>query len=140
MHIDYLGGVNPLPGSIITISPGGVVTAATTGLTITQSVSPTTVDADGPTVTFDLGVSNWHAVVLGGNRTLAVAHPAVDQQFNIILQQDATGGRTVTWWAGILWAGGSAPTLSGTGGKRDVFTFRCVAVGTYLGFVAGQGL
>jgi hypothetical protein len=140
MHIDYLGGVNPLPGSMITISPGGVVTASTTGLTIAQWVSPTTVDADGPTVTLDLGVSNWHAVVLGGNRTLAVSRPAVDQQFSVILQQDGTGGRTVTWWSGILWPGGTAPPLSGAAGKRDVFTFRCVSAGTYLSFVAGQGL
>lgn len=100
---------------------------------------PITSDTDGATITFDMSVSDWHAVTLGGNRTLAVAGVTVGQQFSLILEQDATGSRTVTWFSGIRWAGGSAPTLTTTASKWDIFTFKCVSAGVYLGFVAGQG-
>lgn len=119
-------------------------------------VSTTVVDTDGATITFDCGAqdphsedssnlvgADWHSVILGGNRTLALTNQIVDQQLTIVLQQDATGSRTVTWWSGILWPGGSAPTLTTTANKRDVFTFKVVSLGVspvYLGFIAGQNL
>lgn len=100
----------------------------------------TLVAADGATVTFDCAKSDKHKVTLGGNRTLALSNDADSQAFTVILLQDGTGSRTVTWWSGILWAGGSAPTLTTTAGKRDVLTFIRESSGVYLGFVAGQNL
>lgn len=97
-----------------------------------------TADSDGATITFDLAVSDKHAVTLGGNRTLALSNATTGQAFTVILTQDATGSRTVTWWSGIKWAGGSAPTLTTTATKADVLTFICTGAGAYLGFVAGQ--
>lgn len=41
----------------------------------------------------------------------------------VMLAQDATGGRTVTWPSTVKWAGGVAPTLSTAAGKVDVFQF-----------------
>ncbi len=111
----------------------------TTGLTITQHSGVIAAPADGATITLDLSTSDWFApAALGGNRTLAVSNPTTGQQFSLILLQDGAGSRTVTWFAGILWAGGSAPTLTTTANKRDVFTFKCISSGVYLGFVAGQ--
>lgn len=95
---------------------------------------------DGTTVTFNLATSDWQIVTLGGNRTLAVSNPTAGQQFTIQLNQDATGGRTVTWFSGIKWVGGVVPTLSTAGSKTDVFTFKCLSAGSYLGFVVGLGL
>lgn len=95
---------------------------------------------DGTTITFDLSLSNIHTVTLGGNRTLAVSNESVGQVFIIRLKQDATGSRTVTWWSGINWAGGSAPTLTTTANKTDVFGFIVTASGTYDGFVVGQNI
>lgn len=91
---------------------------------------------DGATVTFDLAQSIKWKVQLGGNRTLALVNDADDMTFMLILQQDATGGRTVTWWSGILWAGGSAPTLTAGANKRDVFSFIRLSSGVYLGMAA----
>lgn len=122
----------------IPVDRGAYWEPGSTGINLAQHYSPITTDADGATVTFDLGVSDWHQVTLGGNRTLALANPTVGQQFSVILQQDATGSRTVTWFGGILWPGGTAPTLTTAASKRDVFTFKCIATGVYLGFVAGQ--
>lgn len=95
---------------------------------------------DGTTVTFNLALSDWQIVTLGGNRTLAISNPTAGQQFTIQLVQDGAGSRTVTWFNGIKWQGGAAPTLSTTAGKIDVFTFKCTSVGNYLGFVVGQGM
>lgn len=96
-------------------------------------------DADAATITFNCAVADWHQVTLGGNRTLAVSGDVDGQQFSIILQQDATGSRTIaSWWTGLLWPGGTVPTLTTTANARDVFTFKRLSTGVYLAFVAGQ--
>ena len=96
-----------------------------------------TADTDGATVTFNMATSNKHTVTLGGSRTLAVSNTSVGQAFLITLKQDGTGSRTVTWFSGISWAGGSEPTLTTTASKSDVFSFLCIATDTYLGFTVG---
>lgn len=111
----------------------------TTGIEIDAHWGVWTTDTDGSTVTFNLATSDKHQVQIAGNRTLALSNPTVGQQFTIIIQQDSTGSRTVTWWSGILWAGGIIPTLTTTANKRDVFSFMCISSGVYLGFVPGQG-
>lgn len=60
----------------------------------------------------------------GGNATLSFNNPPkAGTLITIILVQDGTGSRTVTWPATVKWSGGTAPTLTTTAGKRDVFTF-----------------
>lgn len=97
-------------------------------------------DTDGATVTFDMSVSNLHTVTLGGNRTLAVSNVAAGQCFVLRLVQDGTGTRTVTWFTTLKWAGGTAPTLTTTINKTDVFGFICTSAGNYDAFVIGQNL
>ncbi len=97
-------------------------------------------DTDGATITFNLRKSASHKVTLGGNRTLALVESHVGQPFSVKLTQDGTGSRTVTWWSGITWAGGSAPTLSTAASKSDWFGFIETATGAYDGFVIGQTL
>jgi len=121
------------------LSGGGSL--PTTGLEIDQHFGTIGAAADGATVTFNIGTNDWWTVTLAGNRTLAVTGGVVGQQFSIGLQQDATGSRTVTWFSGIRWApNGVVPTLTTTATKMDVFTFKCLSAGSYLGFVAGQGM
>lgn len=45
-------------------------------------------------------------------------------EYRLDVIQDGTGSRTVTWPAAVTWQGGSAPTLTTTGGKTDICTFR----------------
>lgn len=105
-----------------------------------EEINPAlTSNSDGATVTFDLSTS-LHTVTLGGNRTLALSNETVGQTFVIRLVQDGTGSRTVTWFTTIKWAGGSAPTLTTTADKTDVFGFICTSAGNYDGFVIGQNL
>ena len=114
--------------------------------------TPIVSGTDGSTVTFDLNDSNTHRVTLGGNRTLAITNVSYGQKFTTRLTQDATGSRTVTWFKDIHWAGGTAPTLTTTAHKTDVFGFiataasgdpddGCVACsGDFDGFVIGQNI
>lgn len=105
-----------------------------------DELNPTlTSNTDAATITFDLSTS-LHTVTLGGNRTLALSNETVGQSFVIRLVQDGTGSRTVTWFTTIKWAGGSAPTLTTTVGKADVFGFIVTAAGAYEGFVIGLNL
>jgi hypothetical protein len=99
-----------------------------------------TADSDGATITFDLNTSNIHKVTLGGNRTLALSNATVGQVFVLRLTQDGTGSRTVTWFSTINWAGGSAPALTTTLNKTDVFGFICTAANVYDGFIVGLSL
>lgn len=86
------------------------------------------VDADAATITIDLSdktKGRIRRINLGGNRTLAISNPpAVDgQAFCVILKQDGTGGRTVTWWSNIKWPDATAPVLTNTPNRYDLFTF-----------------
>ena len=122
-----------------TITAGGF---STTGvITVGQAFkSNNKSNSDGGTITFDLDVSNFHTVTLGGNRTLALSNADAGQKFAIRLQQDATGGRTVTWFSTIKWPDGVAPTLSSNGNKADLFGFVCTSAGQYDGFGIGYNL
>lgn len=59
------------------------------------------------------------------------------QRFDLVLRQDGTGGRAVTWVGTVKWPGGAAPTLTAAASANDVVTFLCVVAGTWLGFPAG---
>ena len=75
-------------------------------------------------------------LTLTGNCVLTYPAPSGGGQFTLLLKQDATGSRTVTWPSTVRWAGGTAPTLTATAGRTDVVTF--LSDGTYwLGFVGG---
>ncbi len=93
---------------------------------------------DGATVTFNLDSGNIQQVTLGGNRTLALSNENDHQTFMIILIQDGTGSRTVTWWSGIKWQDNVDPTLDTAAGGVDAFGFIRTASGAYLGFPMGQ--
>jgi len=109
---------------------GGIYTAE-------QTYTPS---ASG-TATLDLSKGNIHKITMpAGNITIAVSNETVGQCFLVEITQDATGSRTVTWFSTIKWAGGSAPTLTTTGNKRDVYGFRVTGTDTYDGFIVGENI
>jgi hypothetical protein len=91
---------------------------------------------DGATVTFDMDDGPLQSVTLGGNRTLALSNVIAGQRFTLILKQDGTGSRTVTWFAGVSWPGGTVPTLTTAANKSDVLTFLALTTTTFLGALA----
>lgn len=77
---------------------------------------------------------------VGTNRTLALSNITVGQAFVIRLVQSGTGSKTVTWFTSIKWPGGTAPTLTTTASKTDVFGFIITSSGNYDGFIIGLNL
>jgi hypothetical protein len=60
--------------------------------------------------------------------------------FVLIFTADGTA-RGVVWGSSILWPGGTAPTLTTTNGKKDVFGFISLNSGTnWYGFIGGQNI
>ena len=64
---------------------------------------------------------------MAGNRTISAPSgttPASGQFISLLLIQDGTGSRTITWNAVYEFTGDEAPTLTTTANKGDLFTFR----------------
>lgn len=132
------GGSNVFVGSDTDDSSGAIL-QVNGGINVKYRIGPVQSNTDGATVTFDLNASDYHTVTLGGNRTLALSNAAVGKNFTLRLQQDATGGRTVTWFSGINWftSDGNPPTLASGANKATVVTFMTVSSGVHDGFVVG---
>jgi hypothetical protein len=80
---------------------------------------------DGATITWDVGSSPVAKVTLGGNRTLsAPTNGATGQFISLAVIQDATGSRTLTWNSVYEFTADTAPTLTTTASKADLFVFR----------------
>lgn len=77
----------------------------------------------GASLTVNWANSNVQHTTLTAACTLSVSNGMTGGRYILFLKQDATGSRTVTWWAGILWSGGTAPTLTTTANKTDIITF-----------------
>jgi hypothetical protein len=98
------------------------------------------------TTTLDLSKGKKFAITLGQNTTLALQNvPLNCKTIAVRLAQDGTGSRTVTWWSGLSWAGGTAPTLTTTASKSDEFVINFLSVtndstNTSEGFVVGQNI
>ena len=80
---------------------------------------------DQATVTWDASTQDVCKLTLGGNRTLAAPTNNTTGQFiSILVIQDGTGSRTLTWNAVFEFAADTAPILTTTANKGDVFVFR----------------
>jgi hypothetical protein len=80
---------------------------------------------DGTTVTWDASTAPVCKLTLGGNRTLsAPTNGATGQFISIAVIQDATGSRTLTWNSVYEFTADTAPTLTTTVSKADLFVFR----------------
>ena len=89
----------------------------------------------------DLSEANIFNTTLTSDVTFTFANPPASGTaggFTLILVQDATGGRTVTWPAAVRWSGGTEPTLYTIEGSLNIFSFLTVDGGTtWFGFNGG---
>jgi hypothetical protein len=80
---------------------------------------------DGATITWNAETQDVAKVTLAGNRTLSSATSGTTGQFiSLLIIQDGTGSRTLTWNAAYEFASDTAPTLTTTANLGDVFVFR----------------
>ena len=80
---------------------------------------------DGSTIDWNATTQDVCKVTLAGNRTLnAPTNPTTGQFITILIIQDGSGSRTVTFNAIYEFKDDTAPTLTTTASKGDVFVFR----------------
>lgn len=96
-------------------------------------------------VTIDCSAGNMFAVALNAaiNSFTVSNIPSAGTMYAFVLEFTADGTpRTATWTfqgVAVKWAGGTAPTLTSTNGKKDSFVFYTWDAGTtWIGAVIGQ--
>jgi hypothetical protein len=87
----------------------------------------------GAALTLNWNNGNEQLVTLTGNVTFTLSNPKDGGRYVIVLLQDGTGGRTVTWPAAVKWPAGSTPTITATASRYDLVTLIYLSgAGIYL--------
>ncbi|MCF7812286.1 hypothetical protein K9M59_01640 [Candidatus Gracilibacteria bacterium] len=87
----------------------------------------------GTSKTIDWGNGNKQKLTLTGNATLTFTDPGGAGNFTLVLAQDATGSRTITWPASVKWPnGGTAPTLTTAASAIDIISCYFDGSATYF--------
>jgi len=86
----------------------------------------------------DLSTGNYFAQTISGSTTFTVSNTAASGTISSFIFDLTNGGSAaITWWSGVKWAGGTAPTLTAAG--RDVLGFFTRDGGTtWTGLVLGK--
>lgn len=87
--------------------------------------------------TIDLANGSVQILTLTGNCTFTFPTATAGKSFILLLKQDGTGSRTVTWPASVKWPSGTAPTITATASKLDKYIFTADGTNWY-GSNAGQ--
>ena len=108
------------------------------GVTATQTLTNKTIEAgvftNGYTeevatantstaYTIDLANGSVQILTLTGNCTFTFPTATAGKSFIMLLKQDGTGSRTVTWPAAVKWPSGTAPTITAAASKLDKYIF-----------------
>ena len=117
-------------------SGDGIISIPLTNPTVTNYTETTATVNSGSALTLDLANGTIDIITLTANCTITMPTAAAGKSFLIFLKQDATGSRSVTWTT-VKWAGGTAPTITATASKMDIFSFFSDGTNWY-GVTVGQ--
>jgi hypothetical protein len=106
---------------VFSTSPA-ITTATMTNPTVTNYVETLYSANTSTAITVDLANGTVQNLTLTGNATITMPTAVAGKSFIIILSQDATGSRTVTW-STVSWPGATAPTVTSTASKKDIYSF-----------------
>jgi hypothetical protein len=126
---------------------GSVYTADSTQTNGIRWAAGTQVHAvgnSGTALTVDAASTSGYikTITLTGNCTFTFTGATSGQvaTLELVLTQDGTGGRTVTWPASVDWGNGTAPTLTTTAGSVSRLVFTSYNGGTiWFGDLIGTG-
>lgn len=107
------------------VGAGTPLTLSATGLTnptVTNYVETLYSANTSTALTIDLANGTVQKLTLTANATLTMPTAVAGKSFIIILAQDATGGRSVTWTT-VAWPSATAPTITSTLSKKDIYSF-----------------
>jgi hypothetical protein len=92
---------------------------------------------DAATIAVDMANGPNFSVTLAGNRTLGTpTNQVVGMSGFIVVTQDATGFRTLSYAADWKWFGGQTPVLTTTANARDVILYTVLSSGNILASIA----
>ena len=91
--------------------------------TKTQNFNATTL-VDGASISWDASANQVTSVTITDNRTMAAPTNLVDGAvYLLVIIQDGTGSRTMSWNAVFKFTAGTAPTLTTTANAKDILVF-----------------
>lgn len=129
VSFDIVNDVTPQLGGNLDLNSNDIT--GTGNVTITGTLLPTKAYlaeatlTDGASIDWNMSTQAVAKVTLGGNRTLnAPTNGSTGQFASILVIQDGTGSRTLTWNAVYEFTADTAPTLTTTANYGDLFTFR----------------
>jgi len=107
-----------------------------TNPTVTNYVETPFTANSSTAISLNLTNGTVQIITLTGNATITMPTATAGKSFVLLLKQDATGSRTVTW-STVKWPAATAPTITSTASKQDIFSF--FADGTnWYGVTVGQ--
>ena len=96
----------------------------------------------GAAIALSLANGNVQKITLTANTTITLTSPAsgVMRSLTLLVFQDATGSRTITWPGTVKWGNAGAPTLTTTASKMDMISLFTVDGGTnWYGALGAKG-
>jgi hypothetical protein len=93
-----------------------------TNPTVTNYVETPFTANSSTAITIALTNGTVQIITLTGNATITMPTATSGKSFIMLLKQDATGSRTVTW-STVKWPGGTNPTITATASRQDIYSF-----------------
>jgi hypothetical protein len=113
----------PTTGTLATLAGTETFTNKTlTNPTVTNYVETLYAANTSTAITVALTNGTVQQLTLTGNATITMPTAVAGKSFIIMLKQDATGSRSVTW-STVVWPSATAPTITGTASKQDIYSF-----------------
>jgi hypothetical protein len=114
-------------GTSYTTSGSGTVVALNNTPTLTNPTVTNYVETpysanSSTAITIALTNGTVQIITLTGNATITMPTAVSGKSFIMFLKQDVTGSRTVTW-STVKWPAGTAPTITATASKQDIYSF-----------------
>ena len=97
--------------------------------------------ASTATTTLDLSSADVFLLTIAASTTLVFSNPPVDgtmKSFNIIMQNNSTGGYAVSFPGSVSWAGGQLPPRTTTANAKDFWSFFTPDGSAYAGSLSIQ--
>ncbi len=135
--VTAIGNAVNTTGGLVTVDGTATLTNKTlTNPTVTNYTETLFTANTGTAITVALTNGTVQQLTLTGNATITMPTAAAGKSFIIMLKQDGTGSRTVTW-STVAWPAATAPTITSTASKQDIYSFFSDGTNWY-GVTVGQ--
>ena len=133
---DLTSGTNTFPSSLATLTGSQTLTNKTlTNPTVTNYVETRFTANSSTAITLDLTNGTMQDITMTGTATITMPTATAGKSFVLLLRSGA-GSYTVTW-STVKWPSGTAPTVTTTASRMDIYSFYSDGTNWY-GTTVGQ--